>query len=338
MAYTVGGAFDTFCKNIVDLDPAQVTKARASRDAMFNRINGLDDFFPLYKAAHMQFGSFARKTKIRPLDDIDLIICLSGGDFEVCEGYSWSDVRLKLKNMQSVFKSFCDSTNANPFTGYGTYYLNSNKIKNQFKRALERLHDCRNAELHSNQEAVTLQFSSYNWNFDIVPAFHVEATLYNEEYYLIPNGSGGWKKTNPKKDRDNVSNVNVATGGEALKLIRLAKYWNSRPTMVSMSSYTLETMVVNYCKTHRLYNDVPTDFANLLYYIWQNVGGLVMDPKGFQGNINNLTFGQKQSIQQRAYSDYMRAVSACEAARKGLPKSAIDDWRKVFGNEFPTYG
>ena len=31
-------------------------------------------------------------------------------------------------------------------------------------------------------------------------------------------------------------------------------------------------------------------------------------------------------------------ASACEAVRKGLSKSAIDDWRKVFGNEFPTYG
>ena len=338
MSYTVSGAFETFRKNFVDLEPSQVEKARASRDAMLDRINNLNGFLPLYRACHMQFGSFARNTKTRPIDDIDLIVCLSGGDLEICDVKSWADIRLKLKNLQSPLKICCDSTNSSPYTYYSDYYLNSNKVKNKFKSALSALHDCRKAELHSNQEAVTLQFASYSWNFDIVPAFYVGATSHSEEYYLIPNGSGNWKKTNPKKDRDNVSNVNTLTGGEALKLIRLAKYWNKRPTMASMPSYMLEAMVVNFCKSNRLYNNIQTDFRNLLYYIHQNIYNYIDDPKGIQGNINNLTAGQKQSIYNRSYADYMNAVSACNFESQGLQCTAINSWRKVFGNDFPTYG
>ncbi len=336
MAKTVGAAFAKFCSDFVDLEETQVTRARASRDAMIERINGLSNFFPLYSQQHMQFGSFARKTKIRPIDDIDLIICMSGGDLVIADERSWSDIRLKLKNMQSFFKPFCDSTNYNPYIGQGTLYLNSNKVKNKFKSALEALHDCRKAELHSNQEAVTLQFSSYCWNFDIVPAFYVESN--GESYYLIPNGHGGWKKTNPKKDRENVTLTNARTRGEALKLIRLVKYWNKRHTMPSMPSYALETLVINFCNSKAIYEKTRLNFQNFLFYLYQNVGGPIQDPKGIQGNINTLNLSQIHAIRQRAMMDYRNALDACGYEAKGQHSLAINIWRKVFGNDFPTYG
>jgi predicted nucleotidyltransferase len=121
MSFTVSGAFETFRKNFVDLEDSQVQKARASRDAMLDRINNLSGFLPLYRACHMQFGSFARNTKTRPIDDIDLIVCLSGGDLEICDVKSWADIRLKLKNLQSPLKICCDSTNSSSYTYYSDY-------------------------------------------------------------------------------------------------------------------------------------------------------------------------------------------------------------------------
>jgi len=172
MATNVNSAFNEFMRDYVNLAPQRVTLARNSRDAMFNRINELKDFLPLAKEYHMQFGSFARKTKIRPIDDIDLIIGLKGGDLQVESNGNWENYRLKLIDVNSPFKSYCDTV----YSYYGyyspTYYLNSTKIKNAFKSSLERLHDCSKAELHSRGEAITLKFSSYEWNFDIVPAFY----------------------------------------------------------------------------------------------------------------------------------------------------------------------
>lgn len=81
MASTVNLAFEEFMKNSVRLDSNQANKAKDSRDNLISNIMGFDgdgDFFELAdKAQHLKFGSFARKTKIHPLDDIDQMICMS---------------------------------------------------------------------------------------------------------------------------------------------------------------------------------------------------------------------------------------------------------------------
>lgn len=342
MATTVNNAFFEFMRDYVNLSPTRNNKAKESNDAMINRINGLQSFLPLYKSKHMQFGSFARKTKIRPIDDIDLLICLSGGDFEVVSGNAWNDYKLKLTNADSAFKQYCDATSYYNYGYYNnsTYYLNSNKVKNAFINALSNLQDCKKAELHSKGQAVTLQFTSYEWNFDIVPAFFVSNETYiANEYYLIPNGNGGWQKTNPKIDREYASSINQKCEGNVLELIRLVKYWNKRPTMASVPSYTLETMVLNYCEKNGCNKYIDLAFRDVLFYISQNIYYNVQDPKGIQGNINGLTYSQKQSVSQRANSDYAKVCDAInyEINEKGHQKS-INKWREIFGGDFPTYG
>lgn len=77
MATTVNSAFSEFMKDIVNLDPDIVSAARASRDNLLENIAEFDnqtDFFDLYDGFNVHFGSFARKTKCRELDDIDLMI------------------------------------------------------------------------------------------------------------------------------------------------------------------------------------------------------------------------------------------------------------------------
>ena len=77
MASTVNTAFEEFLKDTVRLAADQTATARSSRDNLITNLNGFsgdDDFFTLLPDCHLKFGSFARSTKIRPLDDIDLII------------------------------------------------------------------------------------------------------------------------------------------------------------------------------------------------------------------------------------------------------------------------
>ena len=80
MASTVNAAFEEFLRDSVRLDPNTTKTARASRDNLIDNIiafSGDSDFFDVYDSMNLLFGSFARRTKIRPLDDIDLMICLS---------------------------------------------------------------------------------------------------------------------------------------------------------------------------------------------------------------------------------------------------------------------
>src|SRR5690606_36134530 len=80
MAGTVNSAFSEFNRDYVNLDNGKTTTARSSRDWLYSQLNNFpnsDDSFPLkYEDRHIKFGSFARNTKIRELDDIDLIYCL----------------------------------------------------------------------------------------------------------------------------------------------------------------------------------------------------------------------------------------------------------------------
>lgn len=338
MARTVNEAFTIFMRDFVNLAPERNQKAKDSRDAMFDRINDLNDFFILYRAKHLQFGSFARKTKIRPIDDIDLIVCISGGDLEVVSSYNWNDYKLKLTNTNSYLKQYCDPS-VTSFYSYGSpWYLNSNKIKNKFKSSLQNLHDCRKAELHSEGQAVTLQFSSYEWNFDIVPAFNCGDEASGTEYYLIPNGRGGWAKTNPKIDRDRVASIDKRLNGKARELVRLAKYWNRRPTMASIPSYMLEAMVLDFCEQQQNISRIDWAFVSLILYIKNNIYRSVPDPKNIQGNLNVLSSGQKFSIQQRADKDYQRAYSAWDYEQSNDMEEAINKWKEVLGNDFPSYG
>lgn len=73
MAFTVNNAFNEFLSKSVNLDPEKTKKARTSRDWLIQNFNSLE--FDI--ANHIHFGSFARRTKIRPLDDIDIMVALT---------------------------------------------------------------------------------------------------------------------------------------------------------------------------------------------------------------------------------------------------------------------
>ena len=47
---------------------------------------------------------------------------------------------------------------------------------------------------------------------------------YNKQYYLIPDGEGNWKKSDPRIDRENIDKLNETQ----LNIIKLIKYWNNK--------------------------------------------------------------------------------------------------------------
>lgn len=164
MALTVTAAFNEFQRNIVNLDSSQTDRARASRDWLLGRMNTFpnnDVYFPIiYPDIHTGFGSFARRTKIRPLDDIDLMFGLDGDD---CV-YSESDGKIIITAREGTVR-------LKYYKHDGTNFINSRKIINSFISSLNQIPQYDKADVKRNQEAATLKLKSYDWNFDIVPAF-----------------------------------------------------------------------------------------------------------------------------------------------------------------------
>ena len=167
MASNVNSAFNEFMKNYINLDPIQVSRARSSKAWLLDQIskfpNKHSDFPELYEEKHLGFGSFVRSTKKRPLDDIDHLVCMKA------KGVWYTD------NFGTVCMTVPD--NAYPFTGLkhsDSNYLNSIKVVNRLVKYLNEIPQYERAEIKRNQEAATLNLTSHEWNFDIVPCFFTE--------------------------------------------------------------------------------------------------------------------------------------------------------------------
>ncbi|NMG20151.1 hypothetical protein [Brasilonema bromeliae] len=135
-ASTVQAAFKKFQSKIVDLERSTTEKGRTSRDYLFKQVKRLvknhSDFPPL-KGNYIPFGSFARKTKIRPLDDIDILLLLNGRGINVEISYQQKPsgygvnmtavCRVKITDARSPLQAFADDKG----------YVNSIKILNRIK-------------------------------------------------------------------------------------------------------------------------------------------------------------------------------------------------------------
>ncbi len=146
MPTSVTGAFNAFQKETVNLDSYRTKSARSSRDWLVGKINAFDNFFPLYTDKHISFGSFARRTKIRPLDDIDIMIALTG------QGCSYSEdgfgkITIHVPDDCDAYKHYRHASADS---------LNSIRIVNEFVRKLSNIDQYKSATIKRNQEAAVL--------------------------------------------------------------------------------------------------------------------------------------------------------------------------------------
>ena len=333
MATNVNEAFTLFMANHVNLDPAETVTARGSRDWLATQLRAFHtdfaDFPRPYEEKDIFYGSFHRRTKIRPLDDIDLIACLHA---QGCTYLSYgTEIRLTVPQEAERLRPLCHDESQE---------LNSRKVINQFVRRLSKIPQYRRADIGRNGEAAVLSLESYTWSFDIVPAFFTKPESDGRTYYLIPDANGHWKKTDPRIDQDRITQTNQAHDGNLLPVIRLMKYWNRRTTKPVIDSYVFETIVVNHFRASTskatVYIDLHVEAP--LREISSAILQLISDPKGIQGDLNQTSLGDRFAISTRATHDAARAVEARNAENRDDHKGAIRLWSEIFGPDFPAYG
>ncbi len=122
MASTVNAAFTEFLRDKVNLNSVKTMTSRTSRDNLLSNITGFSgdpDFFNVYTERNLKFGSFARCTKIRPLDDIDLMICFTASNDGERRTYTESNDFVYINGIEFGSK--------NSLLTSGTNYLNSTR-------------------------------------------------------------------------------------------------------------------------------------------------------------------------------------------------------------------
>ncbi|MBO7549986.1 MAG: hypothetical protein J6T62_00465 [Fibrobacter sp.] len=331
MAKTIDSAFTEFMRNSVNLDPQDVSEAKKSKDYLKSIIAGYDgdSFFHLCEDFNEEFGSFARKTKMGVLDDIDLMFGISADGATYNADDNWWNVRVYGNPHVKEHRDCMDEE---------TGLLNSRLVLNKFKNRLGQTYSTSDHPVRDG-EAVRLDLK-YDWSFDIVPCFQTVNEDNGRNYFLIPNGNGGWKKTDPRKDREFVRQVEKKHNGKVLPLVRLCKKWFNVKKFETPASYLIETLVVRYCNDCAKLSDYPDlEFKHLLNHLRSAIYDRVADMKQIQRNINDLGDNAKKAIAFKAYNDYNKACMAISAdINEHNQSKAINLWREIFGQEFPTYG
>jgi hypothetical protein len=334
MAFTVGGAFLKFRQDTVDLIPDQSDKARSSRDWLFDQlvaVGNKDADFPKLIGKFVNFGSFARKTKIRPLDDIDMMILLNGTGttlYHYPESTNPYSDWLRIDSPTAPLAKFPD--------GHG--FVNSTKVLNRIRDKISTVPQYEKADIKRTGEAVTLNLRSYSWVFDIVPSVPVVDSKGNIIHYAIPDGNSNWKKTDPRIDQKNVTSLNIMHKGMYIPAVRMLKYWNRRTHKPRLSSYYFETIVQKVFSSAAV-ADYPEALKNFFISAQGYVQLHCADPQGLGPNLDaGVDSDTKQKVIAAMKAAWDNAWDAVYYEGQGRHKEAIEKWSRIFGPEFPSYG
>lgn len=333
MVQSVTYAFSLFRENIVDIQPNDTKKGRASRTYLCAQLEALESKvsgFPRLKGDCVPFGSFSRRTKVHPLNDIDLLLILSE------RGVRYR----KRPNMPYTYRvtPTSDKVPLAAFLASGGY-VDSNKVLLKLKGSLKEVAHYTKAERHKKHNALALKLLSYSWVFDIVPALAVTNDKGTIQHYLIPDGKGDWIRTNPRIDQRYITRLNNAHNQMLIPVVRMLKYWNHRRHKPRLESYYFETLVLRTFEGAPPFESYPEAIAYFFQHYARTLREPCPDPKELGPNLDasvDRTTKVQVGKAMKAAGEY--AKQALAANKAGRNKVAFQCWRRVFGKEFPSYG
>ena len=330
MPRTVQAAFDIFRANTVDLDPDQTKTARKSRDHLLAQVHGLsgsESEFPKFTGQRELFGSFARNTKIRPLDDIDLMPILDASGLAL--SWNGSTARIQVAQPNAPLAPWADDAG----------FVNSRRVLNAVKSGLSGLAAYSNADLHRNQQAVTLKLSSYTWNFDLVPSLQVSNSgSGSTDYFLIPDGQGEWMRSDPRKAQEVATALNQAHDGQFIPSVRLLKFWKQKKGFGGISSFAFETFAANVFQGMSLHPNIHLAFGCFFDKAPNHVFTRWEDPAGFSGDLGaGVPVETKTLLHEKLQAAAVVANAAYRDELNEDHEAAIAKWRDHLGQDFPTY-
>lgn len=164
-------------------------------------------------------------------------------------------------------------------------------------------------------KVVLVKFSEGYHNVEVLPALKQE-----DGNFLIPNSENGgsWEEFDPRKQVEEFQTSNGNTDGLTADLCRMLKTWVKIMSSLNYKSYKLVEDVIKFLESEF------EDGAD--YEEYHNV------VKNF---FDYLKRRCSDDIKSHVETAYVRAIKAIEYMDSDKPKEASEEWRKIFGNEFP---
>jgi hypothetical protein len=291
-----------------------------------------DSAFPWLVNGDFLSGSYARGTKIYPLDDIDVMIVLDGEGLSVIEQGVIQDIEIR----GSGIKGSPVSTMYIP----GTNLISSQKVLQKFAESLKETYP--KSEIKKDGQAVNVWLESYGLGIDIVPCFHLKPRDGSTEHYFIPEGGGshGWVKTNPKLDNDLCDYLHEKHDKKLKHIIRLLKFWNVDQNGTRLKPYHLDVLIWKVFLAHP---GKITSYPEGIKYFFDNVVSHLSvecpDLWKLSGNVDSyLTPEIRQQILKKVREMQTILSAPNPSPNRGLllPPTSLNSvvrWKKVFGDK-----
>ncbi|MDO8676355.1 MAG: nucleotidyltransferase [Candidatus Azambacteria bacterium] len=161
-------------------------------------------------------------------------------------------------------------------------------------------------------KVVLIEFSDGHHNIELLPAW-----LQVDGKFLIPNTENGghWDYWDSKAEIKKIQESNNNNNKKTIPLIRMIKKWSDNCT-VKLKSYEIENGVLGFIN---LYNSFLA-YSELV--------------KQFLEYFHNITIDN--SIKSHLKTALDRTRKACEFEQEDNLYKAVAEWKKIFGDDFPS--
>lgn len=164
-------------------------------------------------------------------------------------------------------------------------------------------------------KVILVQFQENHHNVELLPALEQE-----DDTFLIPNSENGgsWEVFDPRAEVERFRTSNDNTGGLTRELTKMLKAWAHNTTSMTYKSCKRLDDVIKFLEDLYPNGKESTSYAKIVF--------------DFFDYMNTRCDDDIKSYINTALS---RARKALEYDNKEQPKEASEQWRLIFGNEFP---
>ncbi len=338
---TVNGNFENLLEKEINIPSGIRSKASDSQKHLREFLEGQhirDDSFPRVLSINdNEFlgGSFARHTKDKPLDDIDIYFPIDGHNLIYLQG----GFRLPFTVVSDNVLSKNPLLTARWMEGS---YISSQKLVNGFSSVLKSHYP--KTSIKPNGQAISIQMTQGETvehdglGFDVVPCFRLNPDDKSSvPFYLIPDGVNGWIRTNPRLDTDMAERLNANNNKTYRKVVKLLKYWNREKIGKSISSYFIELAIAKAYQEKNLKSEKISRISEGVA-----LGFWAVDNAVKEGSQTSLVPGSPSvrpgditEIQKNKLSNAtVTASQAWKAELEGKEDIAISKWEEILGKKF----
>jgi hypothetical protein len=288
---TVTAAFNQLDDEL-NLDPGE-------RDAAQRRHREVTEVLTAAGLAASTFlqGSFARKTMLKPLNDVDMVVLLPPDLVARLRGADGPTAAMRL---------FADA------------------LRQAFPGVRFDVHD---APAH----ALLVTFRDCPFTFDLVPAYEDPAG--GEDVFIANREEGRWERSNTRTLNRVIRDRNVLTGGRFVHQVRFLKQLKTDHPVLDETCGLLWEALAHAAVRGPMSH--PQAVSATLRHAAAALGGPVLDPTGVEDLTAEWTPAERDVRQRAVAAAADRATEALKLEADDEHAAAIEVWRELIGDPFP---